>query len=167
VYTKVGSACTGACLLERKKDGGPGTQVARLRELLRRLVLWAPSATPDPPSEVLPRILGVSPPPEHLLHECINESHGCIRMNATCSVNAMWTTTTLMLYSIALQHVQISSPVEKYLPNLLNVIYSCSSLVKDLTPKQSTRTTLLKLTQTQAQYSTTPIWTAAKYFNNN
>jgi hypothetical protein len=41
----------------------------------------------------------VSPPPEHLLHECTNESHGCIRMNATCLVNAMWTTATLMLYS--------------------------------------------------------------------
>jgi hypothetical protein len=38
---------------------------------------------------VLPQIPGVSPPLEHLLHECTNESHGCIRMNATCLVNAM------------------------------------------------------------------------------
>jgi hypothetical protein len=88
MYTKVGSACTDACLLKRKNGGGLGTQVALLRELLHRLALWAPSVAPDPPPEVLPRILGVSPPPEHLLHECTNESHGCIRMNATCSVNA-------------------------------------------------------------------------------
>jgi hypothetical protein len=48
---------------------GPGTQVARLQKLLRRLVPRTPSAAPDPP-EVLPRTLGVSLPPVHLLHEC-------------------------------------------------------------------------------------------------
>jgi hypothetical protein len=31
--------------------------------------------------------------------------------------------------------VQISSPVEKYLPNLHNLMYKCSSSVKALTPK--------------------------------
>jgi hypothetical protein len=59
-----------ACLLGRKKGGGPDTQVARLWELLRLLALRSPPATPAPPPEVLPRILGVSPPPKHLLHEC-------------------------------------------------------------------------------------------------
>jgi hypothetical protein len=48
----------------------------------------APPAAPAPP-EVLPRTLEVSPPPAHLLHGYIDKSHGCIRMNATCSVNAM------------------------------------------------------------------------------
>jgi hypothetical protein len=71
-----------ACLSGRKKGGGLGTQVARLRELLRRLALRSALAPPAPPPEV-------SPPLEHLLHECTNESHGCIRMNATCLVNAM------------------------------------------------------------------------------
>jgi hypothetical protein len=47
-----------------------GTQVARLWELLHRLVPRAPSAAPDPPLEFLPRTLGVSLPPVHLLHEC-------------------------------------------------------------------------------------------------
>jgi hypothetical protein len=55
----------------------------------------ATPAAPAPPPEVLPRILGVSPPPEHLFHECTNESHGCTRMNATCSLNAMQTAATI------------------------------------------------------------------------
>jgi hypothetical protein len=70
VYTKDGLACTGACLLGKKKGDGPGTQVARLWELLRWLVPRAPSTAPDPPLEVLPRILGVLVPPVHLLHKC-------------------------------------------------------------------------------------------------
>jgi hypothetical protein len=41
--------------------------------------------------------------------------------------------------------MQISSLVEKYLPSLHNIMYSFSSSVKDLTPEQSTRATLLKL----------------------
>jgi hypothetical protein len=48
---------------------GPGTQVARLQELLHRLVPCTPSAAPNPP-EVLPQTLGVSLPLVHLLHEC-------------------------------------------------------------------------------------------------
>jgi hypothetical protein len=70
VYTKDGLVCTGACLLGKRKGGDPGTQVARLQELLHRLVLRAPSAAPDPPPEELPRILGVSLPPVHLFYEC-------------------------------------------------------------------------------------------------
>jgi hypothetical protein len=47
-----------------------GTQVDRLRELLRQLDPRAPSAAPGPPLETLPRTRGVSLPPVHLLHEC-------------------------------------------------------------------------------------------------
>jgi hypothetical protein len=79
------------------------------------------------------------------LHECTNKFHGCIRMNATCSVNTMWLQQHLTLYSNHFINVQISSPVEKYLSSLLNLMYNCSSSVKDLTPKQSTRATLLKI----------------------
>jgi hypothetical protein len=46
-------------------------------------------------------------------------------------------------------------------------MYNYSSLVKDLAPKQLTRAISLRLTQTQAQYSTTLIWTATKYFHHN
>jgi hypothetical protein len=53
MYTKDGLVCTRACLSGKKEGGDPGTQVACLRELLRRLVLWAPSAAPDPPPKVL------------------------------------------------------------------------------------------------------------------
>jgi hypothetical protein len=70
MYTKDGLACTEACLSGKRKGDGPGTQVARLRELLRRLVPQAPSAAPDPPPELLSRTIGVSLPPVHLLHEC-------------------------------------------------------------------------------------------------
>jgi hypothetical protein len=31
----------------------------------------------------------VSPPPAHLLYGCTDKFYGCIRINATCSVNAM------------------------------------------------------------------------------
>jgi hypothetical protein len=86
-HTKFRSTCTGACLSERTKDDGPDTQVALLRELLRRLDLWAPSAAPTPP-EVLPQTPEASPPPTHLLHGYTDKSHGCIRMNISCSVNA-------------------------------------------------------------------------------
>jgi hypothetical protein len=51
IYIKIESACTGACLSRKRKGGGPGNQVARLRELLRRLVPRAPSAALDPPPE--------------------------------------------------------------------------------------------------------------------
>jgi hypothetical protein len=70
VYPKDGLACTGACLSGMKKGDGPDTQVAHIWELLHQLVPRAPSAAPDPPLEELPRIPRVSPPPEHLLHEC-------------------------------------------------------------------------------------------------
>jgi hypothetical protein len=74
----------------RKMKGvGQGTQVALLRELLHRLALRAPLTAPTPPPDVLPRTLEASPPPAHLLLGCTNKSHGCIRMNASCSVNAM------------------------------------------------------------------------------
>jgi hypothetical protein len=83
MYTKVGSACIGACLSKRMKGDGQGTQVALLWELR------APPAAPAPPPDVLPRTPEVSPPPAYLLHGCTDKSHGCIRINATCSVNAM------------------------------------------------------------------------------
>jgi hypothetical protein len=55
----------------RKEEGGdPGTQVTLQRRFLRWLVLLAPLAAPEPPSEELPRIPAVSLPPVHLLHEC-------------------------------------------------------------------------------------------------
>jgi hypothetical protein len=40
------------------------------------------------------------------------------------------------LIKLLYQYVQISSPVEKYLPNLPNLRYSCSSSVKALTPNK-------------------------------
>jgi hypothetical protein len=70
VYTKDGLACTKACLLGKKKGDGPGTQAARQRRFLRWLALRVLPAAPDPPSEELPRIPGVSLLPVHLLHEC-------------------------------------------------------------------------------------------------
>jgi hypothetical protein len=75
----------GACLLKKIQ----GTQVALLRELIRRLALRAPLAAPTAPPDVLPQTPEVSPPQAHLLHGCTHKSHECIRMNATCSVNAM------------------------------------------------------------------------------
>jgi hypothetical protein len=63
--------------------------------------------------------------------------------------------------------MQISSPIEKYLPNLLNLMYSCSSLVKDLAPEQSTRTILLKLLTILTQSSNTKLWTTVWFFNHN
>jgi hypothetical protein len=76
-----------------------------------------------------------------------NKSHGCIRRNATCSE---WnvTTATLVLYSIRFTHVHISSPVEKYLPNLHNLMYNCSSSAKDLTPNNQQEQHYLSLSQT-------------------
>jgi hypothetical protein len=44
------------------------------------------------------------------------------------------TTAILVLYSNHFTKVHISSPVEKYLPNLHNLMYNCSSSVKGLTP---------------------------------
>jgi hypothetical protein len=69
----MGSACAGACLLERSRAGGQDTRVDLLRALLHRLDPRAPSAAPGPglPSESLARIRGALPPLEHLLHECI------------------------------------------------------------------------------------------------
>jgi hypothetical protein len=91
MYIKVGSACIGACLSKRMMGDGQGTQVALLWKLLRRLALRAPPAAPPPPPppNVLPRTLEVSPPLAHLLHGCTDKFHGCIKINATCSVNAM------------------------------------------------------------------------------
>jgi hypothetical protein len=89
MYTKVGLACTGACLSEKTRDGGQGTQVALLWKLLRRLAPWAPPATPAPPPDAVSRTLEASFPPEHLLHGCTYKFNGFIRRNATCSVNAM------------------------------------------------------------------------------
>jgi hypothetical protein len=66
----IGSACTGACLSEKRMGGDPGTQVGRLRALLRLLDPRAPSAAPGPPPDSPPRTRGVSPPLVHLLHEC-------------------------------------------------------------------------------------------------
>jgi hypothetical protein len=66
---RFGSACTGACLLGKRKDGGPGTQVARQRCFLRWLALRVLPAAPDPPLEVLPRFPRVSPSLEHY---CMN-----------------------------------------------------------------------------------------------
>jgi hypothetical protein len=63
--------------------------------------------------------------------------------------------------------MQISSPVEKYLPTLRNLMYSCSSSVKDLTPKQSIRATLLKFTKILTYFSNTRIRAAAQFFNHN
>jgi hypothetical protein len=40
---------------------------------------------------VLPRAAEASPHPEHILHGCTNKFYGCIKMNATCSVNANMT----------------------------------------------------------------------------
>jgi hypothetical protein len=70
MYKTNGSACTGACLSEKRTGGDLGTQVGHLRALLRRLDPRAPSAAPGPPPELFPRTRGVSPPPVHLLHEC-------------------------------------------------------------------------------------------------
>jgi hypothetical protein len=89
MYTKVRLACTRAWLSERMKGDGQDTQVALLREHLCRLALRAPPAAPAPPPNVLTRTLEVSPPPAHLLYGCTDKFHGCIRINATCSVNAM------------------------------------------------------------------------------
>jgi hypothetical protein len=66
----MGSACTGACLLERSRAGGQDTQVARQRRALRWLLHRVLPAAPDPPLELFLRTRGVSPPPVHLLHEC-------------------------------------------------------------------------------------------------
>jgi hypothetical protein len=67
----MGSAYTGACLLERSRAGGQDTQAGHLRELLRRLVPLAAPAGPGLPPGSLARTRGVLPPPTHLLHECI------------------------------------------------------------------------------------------------
>jgi hypothetical protein len=40
-----------------------------------------------------------------------------------------------ILFKLLKFYVQISSPVEKYLPNLHNLMYNYSSSVKALTPK--------------------------------
>jgi hypothetical protein len=71
------------------RGGDQGTQVARLRELLRRLAPRAPPAAPAPTPDVLPQTPEASPPPAHQVHGYIDKSHGCIRMNPTCSVNTM------------------------------------------------------------------------------
>jgi hypothetical protein len=67
----MGSACTGACLLERSRAGGQDTQVDLLRELLRRPAPLAPPAGSGFPPGSLARTRGALPPLEHLLHECI------------------------------------------------------------------------------------------------
>jgi hypothetical protein len=71
------------------RGGGQGTQAAPQRRFLRMPVPRAPLTAPTPPPEVLPRTLEASTPLAHLLHGCTDKSHRCIRMNATCSVNAM------------------------------------------------------------------------------
>jgi hypothetical protein len=55
-------------------------------------------------------------------------------MNAICSE---WNALQQFKYSIQVlqYYVQISSPMEKYLPNLHNLMYKCSSSVKALAPK--------------------------------
>jgi hypothetical protein len=50
--------------------------------------------------------------------------------------NGMYFSNISTLLKLLQHYVQISSPVEKYLPNLLNLMYKCSSLVKALTPKK-------------------------------
>jgi hypothetical protein len=44
----------------------------------------------------------VSPSLEHLLHEYTNESHGCIRINATCleNANANYSNTSALFKSL-------------------------------------------------------------------
>jgi hypothetical protein len=54
MYTKVRLACTGACLLERMRDGDPSTRAAPQRRFLRLPAPRFPPATPAPPPEVLP-----------------------------------------------------------------------------------------------------------------
>jgi hypothetical protein len=46
------------------------------------------------------------------------------------------------------QKVHISSPVEKYLPNLQNLMYNCSSSVKGLTSNNQQGQHYLTLSQT-------------------
>jgi hypothetical protein len=67
----MGSACTGACLLERSMVGGQGTQAGLLWELIRRLVPLVAPADPGLPLVSLAQTRGALPPPKHLLHECI------------------------------------------------------------------------------------------------
>jgi hypothetical protein len=67
----MGSACTGACLLERSRAGGQDTRADLLQELRRWLVPLAAPTGPGLPPVSLARTRGALPPPEHLLHECI------------------------------------------------------------------------------------------------
>jgi hypothetical protein len=128
----MGSACTGAYLSERSRAGGRDTQAGLLRELLRRLVPLVAPAGPRLPPVSLARTRGALPPSEHLLHECIiNIMDAQWVQHAR---NEMHFSNESTLFKSLHQYVQISSPVEKYLPNLLNLRYSCSSSVKALTP---------------------------------
>jgi hypothetical protein len=55
------------------------------------------------------------------------------------------TTAILVLYSNHFTKVHISSPVEKYLPNLHNLMYNCSSSVKGLTSNNQQEQHYLRL----------------------
>jgi hypothetical protein len=103
------------------------------------------------------------------LHGCIDKFNGCIRMNATCSVNANVNCSNQFdtLFKSLYQNMQISSLVEKYLPSLHNLMYNWSSSVMDLAPKQLARATLLRRSQTHIHFIKTRIWIAAQSFNPN
>jgi hypothetical protein len=71
------------------RGGDQSTRAAPQRRSLRLPAPRAPPTAYAPPHEVLPRTLEAYLPPTDLLHGCTDKSHGCIRMNATCSVNEM------------------------------------------------------------------------------
>jgi hypothetical protein len=103
------------------------------------------------------------------LHGCTDKFYGCIRINATCSVNANVNCSNQFatLFKSLYQNMQISSLVEKYLPCLHNLMYNCSSSVKDLAPKQPATATLLGRSLTHTHFIKTRIWIAAQSFNPN
>jgi hypothetical protein len=70
IFKTIESACTGACLSEKRTGDDPDTPVTHQRRVLRWMPLQVPPAAPGPPPESLSRTRGVSPPPVHLLHEC-------------------------------------------------------------------------------------------------
>jgi hypothetical protein len=65
-----------------------------------------------------------------------NKYHGCIKGSNMLGMKCISEIKNNNLIKLLYQYVQISSPVEKYLPNLSNLRYSCSSLVKALTPNK-------------------------------
>jgi hypothetical protein len=80
-----GLECFGACLSEKKKADGQGTQATPHHWLL--LMVPAPPAPPlvDAPPNLAPRTLAESLLLAHLLHEYAqDEYHVCIRDGVTC-----------------------------------------------------------------------------------